>query len=293
MEQNDYFGKILSIDEAGTEIKDDAFSVDYDEFGNYILNVYVSNPYENIDELAEYFNKIRAKNSYVDSYSIKSSLKECSLSEREEKDCFCFSFLIDKVGKVIDFTLLKRKIEIDIEMDRGDVFDTVEEEGALCDYLIFINGLSDLLYAQRNNGKEFVTYGKYIDYDITFPREFTFLVNQYIAEKFQQSQIPFIYDVKEYERYNYHSIGWYYTSTPTKSSSSDGKIKYYYGAFTSPLQNYEDLKNLEILSAFLLQDNSKDEFESLKQKYNDELKDYIRLKEDKTEEYRIPKRGRK
>ena len=41
---NYYEGKVISIDSVGTNIKDEAFSVQQKEDGGYLLHVFITNP---------------------------------------------------------------------------------------------------------------------------------------------------------------------------------------------------------------------------------------------------------
>lgn len=281
MEKNYYMGKILSIDENGTEVKDDAFSVDVDDENNYILKVYIADPITNNESLIEQITGLKL--DFRDSnntLSVKSAFRKYSLSEEEEKRCFCFEFKISQTGKLKELNYYKQNIMIDIEMTYDDVAEVISEGGELYEFFSVINELSDILYSKRNSGEVFKTYGYYVNYDFTFPREFNVLVNMILAEHFHANGIPLIYDVEEYDKYKSHMKFWYYTSVPTKSVTEKNPKGYYYGAFTSPLQNFEDLKNLEIFNDFMIKNYSEEEREKLIKIYTSQLRGYKKIKED-------------
>lgn len=279
---NFYEGKIISIDPSITEVKDDAFSVELDEQENYILKLYIADPITNNEALIEQItgNKLNFEDS-SNTFSVKSALRKYSLSSRQEQKCFCFEFKISPSGRLLKFYYGKQKVKIDYELTYDDVVDAIDQEEELYEFFCKISELSNVLYSKRNAGAEFQTYSSKIDYDFTFPREFTVLLNILLAEHFHSCYIPFIYDVEEYDKYKNHMKFWYYTSTPTKTITEKNLEGYYYGAFTSPLQNFEDLKNLEIFNDFMVKDYSDEERETLKKIYTSQLTGYKRMKEER------------
>ncbi|MBQ4583697.1 MAG: hypothetical protein IJA94_02285 [Bacilli bacterium] len=117
MKRNSYLGQILSIDKPGTKVREDAFSVDIDEKGNYIANIYISDPITNNQKIIDNITRLYMSNNGANSILIKDYFRNYGLSERNEKDCFCFSFVLDKNANILSFNTSKKKIQIDIEMD--------------------------------------------------------------------------------------------------------------------------------------------------------------------------------
>ena len=280
---NYYEGNIITIHSSSTEVKSNAFSVELDNEKNYILRVYVADPITGNEKLIEKITKAKLElNDSGNTFSVKSNFRNYSLSETEEKPSFCFEFKISPNGKLLDFKYGKQNIMVDIEMTYDDVYDVLKEEGEFYEFLCTINELSDILYSKRNAGAQFERYGRYVDYNLTFPREFNVLVNMLLAEHFNSCNVPFIYDVEEYDKYKNHMKFWYYTSTPTKTVTEKNPYGYYYGAFTSPLKNFEDLKDLEIFNEFMIKQHTEEEFVGLRKKYALQLDGYKRAKEEKS-----------
>lgn len=278
MNNNRYLVDIISVDRKGTIVKDDAYSINIDEDNNYDLNVYIADPITD-NKSSFYYMKTWLSNDEgeISMFSPKGALKKISLSERSEQNTFCFSFKINQSGDVIEFNIEKKKIRIDLELEYEDVFDAVDEESELCDYICLSNHLAEVLYSKRNNGKEFKGYTEDgAEYDLSFPREFNLLANRYLTKLIYNENVPLIYSVKEVSGYKNKYEMWYYTSIPTKTIIT----KDYYGSFTSPLRKAEDFVNLKILNDVFIKSPSEREKKKLIDEYREYLDGYIRMKEE-------------
>ena len=291
MDNNYYLGKILSIDYEGTKVKDDAFSVNYDKNGNYVLKVYIADPITNNQHQLDNITRLHNSSTGRLISTMKEFFAEYGLSEAEEKRCFCFTFVVDVEQNILSFDVQKQLVQIDLELEYDDVFDTFDEENELAGYLYFCNEFAELLYKKRSNGREFNSYGNEYQYDLPFPREFITLVNYYLADMLNKLNIPFIYDVREATKKDYSDLMWYYTSVPTKTHSVN--CEYYYGAFTSPIQDFEDLKDLEIFNNMIFLNPDEKEKEKLIDKYKRQLDGYICLKDKADDRYKHKRGGTK
>lgn len=277
MDNNRYLGDILSIDRKGTMVKDDAYSITIDENNNFNLTLYIADPITD-NKSSLYYVKMwaRREEEKVAKFSPKGALRNYSLCEEEEKNAFCFSFKINQKGDVIGFNIEKKKVQIDLELEHDDVFDIVDEESELCDYICLSNQLAELLYSKRTNGKEFKGYtDDDSEYNLPFPREFNLLLNSYLTKQIYDV-VPLIYNVKEVAEYKGNYEMWYYTSTPTKTVIT----RDYYASFTSPLRKEEDFINLKILNDIFIEDLIESKKENLIEIYREYLDGYIRMKEE-------------
>ena len=287
---NYYEGKIISIDSVGTKIKDDAFSVEQKENGGYLLHVFITNPIKYNETFIEKItNEFKSVGSYTTTSFIRSRLRNESLNSETERRAIDFSFDIDKYGNVLSFDIKRTKVMIELELDYDEVFEEIEEnyESELTDFFTTAYTLGELLYEKRTNGKEFSSYNDALNFDMPFPREFLTLVNLHMAKKLYEDGIPFIYDVVQTEaKYANNRLVYYTSERKINEIYND-----YYGAFTSPLQSYEDLKNIEIVNKFYFAYfHTKDEKKELIEFYRKQIDGHFEMKRDSFDEERIQKK---
>ena len=276
---NYYEGKVISIDSVGTNIKDDAFSVQQKEDGGYLLHVFITNPITYNETFIEKITKeFKEVGSYTTTSFIRNRLRNESLNSNSERRVFDFCFDLDKFGNVLSFEMKRTKIMIELELDYDEVCEEIEEnfESELTEFFTTAYTLGELLYKKRTNGKEFTSYNDCLNYDMPFPREFITLVNLTLAQKLYEDGIPFIYDVAQTDSKYGNKKMIYYTSERRINEIYNN----YYGAFTSPIQNYEDLKNLEIINKiYFSYFSSKKEKEDAIEFYKNQISGHFEIKQ--------------
>lgn len=279
----EYLGTILSIDQQNTKRKEDAFSLNYDEDGNYLLNIYISDPITGNEKNIK--NIIRKTLQYDGSYKgtyLRNQFSDYSLCEEEEKPVFSFCFTISKEGDLIDFCADKRKIAVDFEMTETDVVEVIEDEAPLFEYLAEINYLAEILYQKVNHGREFNTFGPKVRFDFLFPGQFIMLANAILTDMVMKLELPLIYSVTTTdEQINNKVEPNYFTSNPTKN-----KFGRYYAHFTSPLREFESLINLSVYNDFVLTKLDKHAYNHKFDFYNNITDGYIRIDDAKEHEKR-------
>lgn len=239
-----YLGTVLAIDRDNTIIKDDAFSLNFDSSGNYLLNVYIADPITGNEE--NIYNLLSKTKNFTNEYQsiyLKKILSDYSLNEEEEKKIFCFGFKISKEGNVLDFNITKQKLSVDIEISESELIELIDEDAAIIDYLGEINELAELLFNISYNTKNYTEFDNNV-FDFAFPRQFSTLVNETLTKLLISKDMPIIYFVgtKEQKALNMIIPG-YYTSEKIMSHFGE-----YYSPFTSPLRLPESLFNLFVLN---------------------------------------------
>lgn len=263
-------GTILSIDNNFAKIKDDAFSIDFDENGNYILHVYIvdfitSRHYKVSEIIGEKLHCDPLNQKVI----LKNAFSSFSLSEREEKPVFDFKFVISKDIEVLSFEASKKKIMVDIEMTHDDVVDTVNEDSYLVDYLALAYDLGEKLAIKNKTEVDFSDDFEKMEFPFPFPKEFLKLLNITLLKQCRDNKLPLIYFVyakndKYFNEYN----PCYYTSEISNESDI-------YARFNSPIRCMDSLFNLVVYNDIVFS-KSFDNIDAIS-KYRNILDEYQNL----------------
>lgn len=267
-------GLILSVDNNNARKIDDAFSINFDDDGNYILDIYIADPISiNEQKAFELIKENINRNKSNQTISLKRFFSNCSLSEREEKDSFDFRFVISKNGDIISFGVTEKKVLIDIEMTHDDVVDTIEEDSYLADYLAIAYSLGEKI-AKKNTSKVcFDDNFEEMSFPFPFPKEFLKLLNITLLEKCTDFNLPLIYfDFSRDE------------SNPSCFTSVRPVNCDLYARFNSPLRCMDCLYNLMVFYEFIYCNRINDtnlikEYSKISDGYIDLVKSYVDFNE--------------
>lgn len=250
---------VISIDNVGTKIRDDAYSIDMYDDSHFFLGVYIANPFVEGDNY-KLMNYVFKRNEDVidDGFRIK-ILKPYSLNDIEEKNAIAFKFVLDTEGNVCTFAINPEKIKIDYQLNTYQVeelykYDYDDLGSKDCEVLTELNvmhSLNDLIYSKLFKNANIESRDIEKEFGLSFIIQFLNLTNIYTAKFLKENNIPFLYYnlvYKESLGINLNLIDGYY------SDKFDGNIRFdeEIGAFTSPLRNVADLINISILDDFFV-----------------------------------------
>lgn len=250
---------VISIDNVGTKIRDDAYSIDMYDDSHFFLGVYIANPFVEGDNY-KLMNYVFKRNEDVidDGFRIK-ILKPYSLNDIEEKNAIAFKFVLDTEGNVCNFAINPEKIKIDYQLSTYQVeelykYDYDDLGSKDCEVLTELNvmhSLNDLIYSKLFKNANIESRDIEKEFGLSFIIQFLNLTNIYTAKFLKENNIPFLYYnlvYKESLGTNLNLIDGYY------SDKFDGNIRFdeEIGAFTSPLRNVADLINISILDDFFV-----------------------------------------
>lgn len=249
----------LSIDNIGTRIRDDAYSIDMYDDNHFFLGVYIANPFVEGDnyKLMNYIFK-RNVDMIDDGFKIK-MLNPHSLNDIEEKNVIAFKFVLDTEGNVCDFAINPEKIKIDYKLNTNEIeelYKQNEDDLGYRDYEVLtqlnvMHILNDLIYSKLFKNGNAESRDLENEFGLSFISQFLNLTNIYTAKFLKENNIPFLYYnlvCKDSLGTNLNLIDGYY------SDKFDGNIRFdeEIGAFTSPLRNGADLINISILDDFFV-----------------------------------------
>ncbi len=266
----DELGLILSIDNNAAKIIDDAYSIDFDEEGNYILDIYISDPISQSELMV--MNIINANinsEAFNQTGKLKKAFLNFSLSEREEKPVFDFRFKISKDGDILSFDTLKKYVMIDIEMTHDDVVDSINEDSYISDYLAIAYELGELIAEKNQEKVDFDDSFEKIKFPFPFPKEFLKLLNITLLEKCLEFDLPIIFFAVPRNRKK--NTGY----TPSYSTSEIPDDSDVYARFNSPLRRIDCLYNLLVFNVFIY--NNQYNNEELLENYRSLIDGYVKL----------------
>ena len=243
-------GTILSVDKDNAKIKDDAFSIDIDENGNYILHVFIadfiSHRHIKASQLIE--NRLQS-DSFNQAGILKTAFSDFSLSEREEKPVFDFKFVISKDIEVLSFEASKKNIMIDIEMTHSDVADTIDEDSYLIDYLALAYELGEKLATKNKSQVDFCDNFERMEFPFPFPKEFLKLLNITLMKQCLDNKLPLIFFVyaKNHKFYNEYKSCYFASEIDSESDV--------YARFNSPIRSMDSLFNLMVYNDIVFNKN--------------------------------------
>lgn len=250
---------IISIDNVGTKIRDDAYSMDMYDDSHFFLGVYIANPFVEGDnyKLMNYVFK-RNDDAINDGFRIK-FLKPHSLNDIEERNVIAFKFVLDTEGNVCNFAINPEKIKIDYQLNTYQVEElykrSYDDLGYRnCEVLTELNvmhSLNDIIYSKLFKNADVENRDLEKEFGLSFITQFLNLTNIYTAKFLKEQNIPFLYYNLVYKDSlgtNLNLLDGYY------SDSFDDNVRFDYeiGAFTSPLRNGADLINISILDDFFV-----------------------------------------
>lgn len=284
------FKHIYTIDFNNTQCKDDAFSIETLNNGNYLLNIYISNVGQFIQVGSNLDNEAfkRGKTIYLEEnihfpmLPLDLTNDICSLLVNQIKPVISCHVEIDQEGNVCDFQFFKEQIKVDFGLSYQEV-DNLLQEGNKD-----LNLLKELSFLLKNKNVNREVYRDQENRSISYKNleynspshqivsEYMILFNHLAAKYASDNQIPFLYRVHQPQEVGLNDIlGLNEFLKDTKKgelervrgllNSSYSKAKYsidnlgHYGLgydsyshSTAPLRRYADLVNQKIIEKFFL-----------------------------------------
>lgn len=231
---------VFSIDSDGTNLKDDAISIEILPNDNYLLGVYIADVISFIQQHSTLKQTIKSDfGNYNNIYK-----KMSSLNTNAPKYALAHLYEIDKKGNIIDFEILKAIINVNYNLYHS----TFNEILSNCNHQLFpkLNLLYNfsLLLTNQDDCLE-KSKGNLV------VKKCMVMTNEYIANFFEENQFPFLYLVSSKEIIdknpsnfsndklkNYHIKSWYsiYNTGYFRNTYQETPISY--GRVTSPIIEY-------------------------------------------------------
>lgn len=266
----------FTIDCDRTKDFDDGCSLSY-ENGIYHLGVHIADvaEYVKIGSALDTEAMKRGNSVYLPNMTIPMlppilSENLCSLNEGCDRKALSVLFDIDSEGNVLTYSITKSLIrsrlkgiysEVNSLLDGNASADLISKYAAVKDSLFHMNKLAGILRQKRteagadtsysSNGPDIVFLDNGIDIIPRKPgaseriiEEFMVLTNRYIVRFMNENDIPAIYRMQKAQ-------GKLAEYVPDASFHSSLNLEIY-GHTTSPIRRLSDMRNHQMLSAFLL-----------------------------------------
>lgn len=208
----------FTVDGAGTKSYDDAFSLVKNEFGNYELNVYISDvsKYVLINSRIDEIAYKKATTIYLPNYTLTMlphslTYDHCSLIKNNYRNVLAHRFVFSKNFDIISFDINKAIIKVDDNFSYSNILDVLNSDdiNKMKTFSTMIDIASSL---KRNNmynsyyhiaksmkkkyeSPDLILPDKYENSHTNFVDSFMILTNYFVADLFSNLDLPFIYRV--------------------------------------------------------------------------------------------------
>lgn len=256
---------VITIDDISSLDLDDAFSLQKDTNGDYLLYVYIADVIrilrrnQNILKIAykrgtSFYNHDNQDDNF-DIHMLPEILATdvLSLVANNERNVQAFFFRISPLGEIKNFEISKGVILVKERCDYDQVNVRLENGKKDNDIDIMLNNakeLADVLSSKHNSQLSLTTNNNEDSNSFAIIRELAILVNTMVAKVFSDYHYPFLYrNIKENDSYAYYS------------SHNDGHHLLgvsAYGHCTSPIRRFSDVINQELIEKFLIDKNVPD-----------------------------------